>query len=588
MLLPCPSCKKPVFVSGSILKTGPVDVQCSNCGALVKIYEDGSSVLLEGHATATGEAPDLELPEAPAPANTSLFTPADTERSDSHWHEPASMSAPDVATLAPPDASEPTVKEPPRLSLPVAEAPVDADLVDADEPPANWPVSQSDDPEAEAETGRAEVTAVFSLDKLEHAEALEVQKRKSSTSGPVPSVATSPSTPPPPPTGGLPAFMRNAPRIVVTRLVDAIPEVVTSTVDVTDPRWTETDTALARGARSPTPAPEPPPMPAPGPTAPALTTPAFVAPAPGEPDALAFAAAPPASVHASGHAAGRSQGAMQGPSYGAAQSAPVAEPLGYDPDPVDDEEDDEQFEALMRSRNSPLRMVAIAAALILIVAGALVLSRIGDQSPPSPVSAASSVPEPEPLADAGDRPTESLEAEDPSPEGENGSETAERAEAQTDAEPSSQDADAEATETPDAEQDQGEVADVDRLRASADAKSDVPTTRARPKRKRVETPVTPAERPSIPSRDSARAEQLYRQGNLLIQQRKVGLAIDLLKEVTSLDPKHGRAYRSLGVSYMLLGKEGLAISNYKKFVNIHPTHRDADRVQQIISEYERR
>lgn len=572
MLLPCPSCKKPVFVSGSILKAGPVDVQCSNCGALVKIYEDGSSVLLEGHATATGEAPELELPEAPAPANTSLFTPADTERSDSHWHEPGSINAPDVATLAPPDASEPTVKEPPRLSLPVAEAAADADLVDADEPPANWPVSRSDDSRSDApapETGRAEVTAVFSLDQLERAEALEVQKRKSSTSEPVQPAAASPSTPPPPPTGGLPAFMRNAPPITVARLADEIPEVVTSTVDVTDPRWSETDTALARGARSPTPAPEPPPMPAP-----ALTAPAFVAPAPGEPDAPVFAAAPPSPVHAAGP--GHAHGQVP-------QSALVAdsEPLGYDPDPVDDEEDDEQFEALMRSRNSPLRMIAIAAALILIVAGALVLSRIGDQSAPSPVSAASSLPEPEQLSDVDNRSAGSLAAEEPSPDAD-----VEPAEGEAEKQPSSQDDDVEVAETPDAQEGQEEATDVNRLRASADSKSDAPRTR--PKRKRVETPVAAAERPSISSRDSARAEQLYRQGNLLIQQRKVGLAIDLLKEVTSLDPKHGRAYRSLGVSYMLLGKEGLAISNYKKFVNIHPTHRDADRVQQIISEYERR
>lgn len=84
------------------------------------------------------------------------------------------------------------------------------------------------------------------------------------------------------------------------------------------------------------------------------------------------------------------------------------------------------------------------------------------------------------------------------------------------------------------------------------------------------------------------AERLYVRANRFLHERKYQLAIVTLKDCLELDPRHGGAYRSLGVSYMTLGQERAAIQAYEKFIRILPTHRDAGAVRQIIADFRSR
>jgi predicted Zn-dependent protease len=94
-------------------------------------------------------------------------------------------------------------------------------------------------------------------------------------------------------------------------------------------------------------------------------------------------------------------------------------------------------------------------------------------------------------------------------------------------------------------------------------------------------PPPPPRRPTTP----AGADLHYKQGNLYLKEKKVALAIEEFKKCLSVNPHHGLAYRSLGVAYMLLGRERSAIQAYEKFVEASPGHRDAPKVKQIIADY---
>ena len=105
-------------------------------------------------------------------------------------------------------------------------------------------------------------------------------------------------------------------------------------------------------------------------------------------------------------------------------------------------------------------------------------------------------------------------------------------------------------------------------------------------------PPSPEPAPAAPVPSAAAASSPgdlhYQQGNLYLKEKKVALAIEEFKKCLAADPSYGVAYRSLGVAYMLLGREKSAIESYEKFISVAGTHRDAPKVKQIIDEYYRR
>lgn len=104
--------------------------------------------------------------------------------------------------------------------------------------------------------------------------------------------------------------------------------------------------------------------------------------------------------------------------------------------------------------------------------------------------------------------------------------------------------------------------------------------------KRPKTPTKPKGAPAaLKESNPVLAEEYYRQGNLLIKDKKAQQAIDVLQKSLQADGTFGKTYRSLGVAYMLLGKEKNAILAYEKFLQFDPNHKDAAKVREIVTSY---
>ncbi|MBC7793803.1 MAG: hypothetical protein H7Z43_08845 [Clostridia bacterium] len=84
------------------------------------------------------------------------------------------------------------------------------------------------------------------------------------------------------------------------------------------------------------------------------------------------------------------------------------------------------------------------------------------------------------------------------------------------------------------------------------------------------------------------AQACYNRGNRLLNQNKVWLATQELNNCLVIDASYGRIYRSLGVAYMLLGRERASIQAYEKFIDAEPNHKDVPKVREIIADYYRR
>ena len=78
---------------------------------------------------------------------------------------------------------------------------------------------------------------------------------------------------------------------------------------------------------------------------------------------------------------------------------------------------------------------------------------------------------------------------------------------------------------------------------------------------------------------------ILKEAVLYLKEKKVTLAIAEFKKCLSLSPKHGLAYRSLGVAYYMLGRERSAVQAYSRFVELVPNHRDVPKVKKIIEAY---
>lgn len=659
MLLPCPSCKKPVFVSGSVLSAGPADVQCSNCTALLKIHPDGSTDLVEGHATETGEAPELELPEAEAPVQTGLGSPEsrgtiELDETNSQWREPAAREVLVASEMPAPAPSEPSVSEPARRDAPLAVEPL------LQEPPADWPI-------APAAMGRDEDTALtdaqfvapipvaFDENAAVSWSSSEARENPPPLSQSTPQVvadaaapvadAAAPDTlacdpspaadtrpqvpaspppltrpvrdpavlggldskkpvarlrgtevveihsgprnapPPPPPEPDLRARLRNAKPVTRDTLTNLIPEAVLFTVDPSQPRWSNSGVASARAASSSSD-PVPPAVPAP--------TPEPIAPAPSP--SVGHYPEPPLSGATATPAFGGSPPTAPTPTPEPARAPTVA--VSPPPPPTADEV---EMDDPVAEGGSPGKMLAIAAALIAVVGGAVYF--MGDGTGGTAVTSAdpaeTEVLDPLPARGEAGEPANvgddaALRVTDVADDGE------EAPHASALDEPLAVDAESEVSEDDPSElqvEFEASAAGRDDGAEAAPATKPRPlaTRAAKPKATPKPIPTRPAPKPAPPSsavsmssRDVVRADQLYLRANQLLSQEKVALAIETLKDAIELNPRHGKAYRSLGVSYMKLGQPRSAIAAYKKFVELSPTHRDAEAARQIIANYSTR
>lgn len=101
-------------------------------------------------------------------------------------------------------------------------------------------------------------------------------------------------------------------------------------------------------------------------------------------------------------------------------------------------------------------------------------------------------------------------------------------------------------------------------------------------------PAAPTEPQLQTGAPGKQVQACYNRGNRLLNQNKVWLAIQELNGCLAIDPSYGRVYRSLGVAYMLLGRERASIQAYEKFIDAEPHHKDVPKVREIIADYYRR
>ncbi len=618
--------------------------------ALLRIHPDGSTELIEGHATETGEAPNLELPEAEAPVQSELESPEsrgtiDLDQTNSQWREPAARVLPVGSEMPAPSPAEPSVSEPARIAPPMGREP------ELHEPPADWPVAPAPeevtaltDPQILApipvgstnlfpsapKPDDSEPTAVDSAPPTAPAAApepapepeLEPTSVPESVSTPVAVPAVSPEgapavlggldakkpaarlrgtevveihardrTPPPPPPAepDLRQRLRNAKPVRRDSLKNMVPEAILFTVEAGHPRWSPPvvpPAALTPEVEAATPAPVPTaPVAAAAPSASYYPEP----PLSGAHATPAFSATPPPMSQA------------VAPS---AQPVPAAPP---GPSTRVDTQEEDDFDEQEVQGGSPWKMLAIAASLIAVFG--LAVYFMGDVNENAIVSSA----EPEAMADAAEpvatedepaapepaAPEEepvddvALSGEETSEDGvEEGSDRVAGGEA-VDAQPAEPLADTLTDLSPDASPE----AAIETPSESVPEPRPLATRAAKPKTAAKPLPTRPVAKPtpkspettvSVSSRDVAKANQLYLKANQLLKQEKVALAIDTLKDSIELNPRNGVAYRSLGVSYMKLGQPRSAIAAYKKFVELSPTHHDADAVRQIIANYSTR
>ncbi|MEO0811490.1 MAG: hypothetical protein AAFY60_01410, partial [Myxococcota bacterium] len=364
------------------------------------------------------------------------------------------------------------------------------------------------------------------------------------------------------------ARLRQAKPIIVEKLETMIPESVLSTIDTSHPRWAEEVAAAA-----PPPPPEAPVETMPEPesseddsetsepggfdvdTDPVERAPAEVAPAASPPVSMeppvpaAFfpdktisgASATPAFSAAPAQV---SPPVVTAPAArdGAARSAPVVPmPPSLAGQPMaggSSAEAEEDFGDFDRDSGSPWKMIAIAAALILVVGATVYLigsdeEDLGTPTSPRQNTTTAALPDdskPE------ERPSEPSAPEEPADE------PNEPDDAPTFA------ANDEKGDEPARDESVNPEPQPVPTRAAKPTKPANKTlaTRAAPPKptpKPITTRPQVTEPAAIPvNQDGENARDLYVKANQLIQQEKVGLAIDALKDVIKLNPRHGGAY----------------------------------------------
>ena len=108
-------------------------------------------------------------------------------------------------------------------------------------------------------------------------------------------------------------------------------------------------------------------------------------------------------------------------------------------------------------------------------------------------------------------------------------------------------------------------------------------TSKRPKIARGHVPQPAQSAPSVTEEAAeSMALEAYREGNQLLTERKLPQAIQALRRATDHNPTFGRAFRSLGIAYMMAGDRQRAIAAYGRFVQLEPDDPDAPQIRRII------
>jgi regulator of sirC expression with transglutaminase-like and TPR domain len=90
----------------------------------------------------------------------------------------------------------------------------------------------------------------------------------------------------------------------------------------------------------------------------------------------------------------------------------------------------------------------------------------------------------------------------------------------------------------------------------------------------------PAEETEQSGPDPAQVQQLTQTATAALLRGEVLHAVELLREVTRLDPSHALAWRSLGLALERAGDARAALDAYQHYLSLVPTGQQADMVRE--------
>jgi ABC transport system ATP-binding/permease protein len=112
--------------------------------------------------------------------------------------------------------------------------------------------------------------------------------------------------------------------------------------------------------------------------------------------------------------------------------------------------------------------------------------------------------------------------------------------------------------------------------ALASAELEVPTSRVTPQ----------AGRRPRDSRKTEQASQFYRDGALLYKQGKLDEAAGLMRQCLDLKEDYALCHLLQGTIYAQKQKSALGAQHYRRFLQLQPSGKEADKVRQILEKYE--
>jgi tetratricopeptide (TPR) repeat protein len=102
----------------------------------------------------------------------------------------------------------------------------------------------------------------------------------------------------------------------------------------------------------------------------------------------------------------------------------------------------------------------------------------------------------------------------------------------------------------------------------------------------VKAVVAPKPAPEPPAAPVANPQELYTQGALALKGGQYDKAVEFFRRCVQVDKNYDRCYRAMGIVYARKGDPAKAARYYRKYLQVSPNATDADRVRELLKQYE--
>lgn len=96
----------------------------------------------------------------------------------------------------------------------------------------------------------------------------------------------------------------------------------------------------------------------------------------------------------------------------------------------------------------------------------------------------------------------------------------------------------------------------------------------------------PRPAPEPPAAPVANPQELYTQGARALKGGQYDKAVELFRGCVQVDKNYDRCYRAMGIVYARKGDPAKAARYYRKYLQLSPNAADADRVRELLKQYE--